>query len=382
MLWGSSFLLASLDDSSRPGRLLDGVAFGSTQPLSVVVDWLVLGLILFWLAASVAKHLATRAREYGLVAASVAGLLWIGEGIARVKAIIWPATLGIPSYSGDLFARRFVHLNRAGYRDAEHTLVPATGTRRLLLVGDSFAFGAGIANPNERFGEQLTRIVRERTGTHWESLNISQGDRHTLDEIRMLRDGLAYRPLIVVLLYVFNDMEYLANRFSFQPERRPAVFEAPHGIAGRLHPVRLMYWNSFLFQEMYARVRLLGLTLRGGADGGDPFIPYRDTAAVGSHIADLKRFVSLAQGSGAAAVIVPFDPLTANDERARDRYSRFVNSVRTANLPVWSLEGLFDGRRLSEITVNKLDVHPNAFANHLAAERVSGAALKLVSEIQ
>ena len=381
MLWGTSFFLSSIDDSTRPARLLEGIVFGSTQPVGVVLDWLSAGVLLYGFGVAISRRLSPRTREWALTAAALVGILWVGEGVARVKALAWPATFGIPSYSGDLFARRYVHLNRDGYRDVDHARVPAPGRRRLLLVGDSFAFGVGIRNPDDRFGEQLTRLIQKGTDQPWESINVSHGDRHTLEEIEMLADGLTYRPSIVILLYVFNDMDYLASRFPFRPLRRPVVFETPHGIAQRVHPARIAYWNSFLFQELYARARLLSVRLGDRRRDTDPFAPYRDTAAVRTHVADLARFVSMAQASGANAVIVPLDPMTATDDRARDRYARFVNLVRSANLPIWSLEGVFEGRSLADITVNRLDGHPNALANRLASERVSAEALRMAKEI-
>jgi len=237
-----------------------------------------------------------------------------------------------------------------------------------------------MENPDERFGEQLTRALELHSGQRWESINISHGDRQTLEEIQMLGDGLVYRPAIVILIYVFNDMDYLAKRFSFPPPDRPVVFDAPHGSVARLHPLRLAFWNSFLFQELYARARLVNVQFYGGRNS-DPFARYRDTAAVRTHLADIARFVSTARASGAAVAIVPFDPTTAADSLARDRYSRFVNALRSAEFPVWSLEGLFDGKNLSEVTVNRLDPHPNGYANRLAVERVLPQALKLASDV-
>lgn len=380
MLWGTSFLISSVDDRNHPGRLLDGVAFGSTQPVAIVLDWLTVGALLIGLGRWLARRLSLRMREPALAVAAVAAVLWIGEGVARTKALVWPSTLGVPSYSGDLFARRFVHLNYSGYRDVDHVPAVPPGTHRLLLVGDSFAFGSGIRNPDGRFGEQLTRLLQQHTGQRWESINVSHGDRHTLDEIEMLDEGLAYRPSIVVLVYVFNDMDYLANKFSFRPDR-PEVFEAPRGIVQRIAPARIAYWNSFLFQEVYARGQLLRARWQKAPLESDPFAPYRDTAAVRAHLIDLARFVSIAQTSGATPVIVPFDPTTATDVHSRERYARFVNSLRSANLPVWSLEGVFEGRNLADVTVNRLDIHPNGFANRLAVERVSGQTLTLASEI-
>ena len=48
--------------------------------------------------------------------------------------------------------------NRDGFRDDEFIVERAPGTRRILIYGDSFAFGAGVAK-DERFGELIERSI-------------------------------------------------------------------------------------------------------------------------------------------------------------------------------------------------------------------------------
>src|SRR5207302_2554348 len=113
-------------------------------------------------------------------------LLVLGEGIVRVKAVVAPAIEGYPTYSTKLWERKYVHLNREGFRDEEHTVINHSDAHRLLILGDSFAFGYGINRVEDRFGEQLGKMLDENTPYCWEIINGSHPDTHTLHHIDFL----------------------------------------------------------------------------------------------------------------------------------------------------------------------------------------------------
>src|SRR5437667_261926 len=243
--------------------------------------------------------------------------------------------------------------------DVEHVPQPVPGRRRLLVVGDSYAFGWGVPRIEDRFGEQLAARLAGG-GTPWESINVSEPDKHTLDEFDFLRRGLRYRPDLVVLVYVFNDMDYLVG---ITP--RPMLAEAPKGIAGRLNPVRLLFTNSYLFQEMYAHVH--AMALRRSSQVLSPFRVYDDSGLVARHLADLARFVAIGESAGAATAIVPIEIATSVDTATLRRYEQFVTGARAVGLPLVSIAHAFDGYSTSSITVGELDGHPNARGHHIAA---------------
>ncbi|MCH8966818.1 MAG: SGNH/GDSL hydrolase family protein, partial [Planctomycetes bacterium] len=209
LAWGTAYLLSALDARSNAARLLDGNLVGSSAPLAAVLEWLTMVAFLGVAMNMVIEHRHARWINLTLPLLSVATLLTLAEGGARLRAIILPATQGFPTYSGDLWTRRFVHLNQLGFRDTDHVAGRRDGARRLLVVGDSYAFGAGIRRTADRFGERLVIGLTSASGETWQSVNASRGDSHTLDEIEFLRRSLPYEPDVVILLYVFNDIDYL-----------------------------------------------------------------------------------------------------------------------------------------------------------------------------
>jgi hypothetical protein len=361
--WGVAYLLSALETPPAAARILDLDFFGSAIPAAALLEWIALLAIALAGGIVVGRRLPARYANPALSCGAVICLALVGEGVARVKAVVAPATEGFPTASGALWYRRHVRLNRDGFRDRPHAVSPEAGSHRLLAIGDSYAFGVGIERLEDRFGEQLGAMLATGTGERWEVINASQGDLHTLQEIALLQRVLPCGPDVIVLVYVFNDIDYLRP-----VTERTVLTEAPRTLLQRLHPVRLLFENSYLFQELYVRVRLLGW--RRAAQAGDLVDAYADSALLARHIDDLGRFVSLARQTGAVVGIVPFDHAVTLSAAIRRRYQTFVSRARTGGLPIWSLDGAFNGVEFSQLTVNSLDGHPNPLANRLAAAAV------------
>lgn len=359
LLWGVGYLWAALDAASNAGEAFDLNFFGSTTPAAIVLGWLALACLL-GAGVSLMRRTTERWANVALSISTTAVLALLGEGAVRAKALVAPATEGFPTYAGALWTRRYVRLNRAGFRDTEHLRTRVRGTHRILLIGDSFAFGVGIPRTEDRLGERLALDLNRVTGSSWEVVNVSHPDRNTLDEITMLDSTVAYRPDVIILVYVFNDIDYL-----YPVTERTVLTEAPQTVWQRLHPVRVLFKNSFLFQEVYIRFWALRRSLHRPDPREDD--PYQDPGLLRRHLADVARFVHKGRHAGAVVGIVPFDPKVAGDATARRRYETFVGVALTAGLPIWRADSAFDGLTIPQLTVNRLDGHPNEVANRLVA---------------
>jgi hypothetical protein len=278
------------------------------------------------------------------------------EGILRVGAIVAPRNQGIPTYNSQLWERRYVQYNYARFRDVEHSVSKNAQTRRLLIIGDSFAFGWGIQSIEDRFDFQLARRIKAKTQVTWETINISRGDTHTLDHIQFLKKGLIYNPDVVILLYVFNDIDYL---YPVTPRKALPTFSA----------ASILLKNFYIFQELYLRVRQIDLQYVKTRNGKND--PYKDPSLLGTHVEDLSTFVKLAKQSGASVRVVPFDVSLVASDQSRRRYHDFINTLAGAKIPTWSLENAFDHLPYSHIVNNSNDGHPNEIANGIAAEEIA-----------
>ena len=129
---------------------------------------------------------------------------------------------------------------------------PSQAGRLLAVVGDSYAFGWGIRDAADRFGERLVRTLNQDTTEKWRLVNASVGNRHTLQEFALMDSVMRFSPDVVILLYVFNDIDYLSP-----PDSQVAWANHGKSFASRLAPIRLLFLNSYLFQELLVRFRQL-----------------------------------------------------------------------------------------------------------------------------
>lgn len=366
LLWGVGYLLNAFDSPTSGGQIADLNAFGTSHPAAALLLWGGLMLGILALAEPILRHGRNAGWGGILLTAWVTILLFLlVEGGLRVRAIVAPETQGFPTYTTELWKRKFVSLNHLGFRDSDHSPLPASGRHRLLVVGDSYAFGWGITDVQRRFGEQLADRLTNLTGSEWEAINASRGDTSTLTHIEYLTAMLKNQPEFVVLLYVFNDIDYLV---PVTPRFGPS--EHTNSFLKRISPLLTAFRNFFLFQEIYVRLRLISYSQP--SNGEDPPDPYQDKPVLEKHLNDLSHFASLANTSNSVVAIVPFEPTVIENSHSAQRYVYFTKSATAVGLPIWPIPPEeYAGHKYEDLIVNKLDRHPNELANSLVAESIA-----------
>lgn len=379
LLWGGGYFISAIDRSDDGARIVDFNLIGSVNPLAMFLEWGALVCVFVAIAQTLWTYRMHRWACIALMALPLGAVLILAEGLARTVTVVFPEPQGFPTYRSQQWERRYVKLNSLGFRDSEHVFQPEANTRRLLIIGDSYAFGWGLEDMDDRFGEQMGVRLTRATGMKWEVMTASCPDTHTLVHLGFLEKMLPYHPDLVILLYVFNDIDYLA-----MVTPRQGQSERPRSLWEYLDPIRLFYRNSFLFQEVYIRVRQLnvssvGVTQRDKSQSQDP---YWNQTLVGQHLQDVLKFIKLAMEAGATAVMLPFDVAIAEKEELQRRYAHFVEEATVAGIPTWSASGAFAGYTFDQLTVNVLDRHPNKLANRLLAEFVGIRAAETVMKDQ
>jgi lysophospholipase L1-like esterase len=117
---------------------------------------------------------------------------------------------------------RPLSINSKGLRDREYPYEKPSGVSRILVLGDSFTWGYGVAD-GEIFTEVLEAGLR-RDGLHWEVLNAGVSGWGTDQEyLYLINEGFKYAPDVVVLAFlVFNDPEN--NAWSVQYGLHKPIF--------------------------------------------------------------------------------------------------------------------------------------------------------------
>jgi hypothetical protein len=282
-------------------------------------------------------------------------------------ALDWDTTDGsFALLSSQRWIRRHVRLNARGFRDRRE-LDGATipGERRILVLGDSLAFGQGINRAEDRFSDLLETMLGER-GVPARVHNVAQPGWNTQEELqelwRLSREGIPFD--LVVLAYCLNDHFY----FPEQPEpyRRAVDRAAVPPAAARLFTQR-----SYLLSFLYHRLT----TFRDPVLAGYPGMVldfFRRPDIRARHSRELLMLRDHCRGVGADLVVVTF-PLTFGtweDYPLEEMHRALGEFWRGAGVEHVDLREDFRTQAVERLTVGRYDRHPNERANRIAAERV------------
>jgi len=210
-------------------------------------------------------------------------------------------------------------INSAGFRDVDHPVEKPLDRKRILVLGDSFIFGAGV--PEE---ETLTRRLESGTpGTEVINTGVpgyDLGQEYLFYKVR----GRRYRPDLVLLAFFINDLTLVPElEVIDDPEGLPAAYryrpEVERKLERRDQPTRnpitiVARWltdHSALYLLIHQR-----LSSHGGGEiipgGRDVFVFKSEYDEATSRawerayriLDDLKR-LSIENGSRLAVILVP-----------------------------------------------------------------------------
>src|SRR5919106_462843 len=140
-----------------------------------------------------------------LVLLSVGVFLLLAEGAVRLLGADQPRRTGYAPV--DTKRRAMRPRNARGYRDLERVVSKPPGLRRVVSLGDSFAWGASVEF-EDAYPQRLERGLNRRRRERWEVVSLALPGMNTVDEASQLeQEGMAYSPDVVLVGYVFNDSE-------------------------------------------------------------------------------------------------------------------------------------------------------------------------------
>ncbi len=97
-------------------------------------------------------------------------------------------------------------VNSLGMRGAERPATKPKGGFRVLVLGDSVAYGVGVG-PNDTFSAKLEALLKGKaSGRYVDVLNAGVSGYNTLQELEVLEKRLPLEPDVVVLSYCPNDI--------------------------------------------------------------------------------------------------------------------------------------------------------------------------------
>lgn len=115
-----------------------------------------------------------------------------------------------------------IHINSNGLREKEITYQKQTGTKRIVVLGDSMVFGFGV-NEELAIPSRLQELY-SNSGKQVEVINMGVVGFGTAQELLLLKkEGLKYSPDIVIcVFYIGNDL--YNNCLGFEYEKPKPYF--------------------------------------------------------------------------------------------------------------------------------------------------------------
>ena len=190
-----------------------------------------------------------------LLAESILRLLGYGDAIQYdyVDELGW---VHQPNQHARTVGGWTVRIDSAGLRGPEYARVKGPGVFRILLVGDSFTFGYGVAE-DSTYGAQLQRLLRDG-GASCGTVQVINGGvngYNTDQEVAFVRRvGSAFRPDVVVL--GFNPNDIMAPAEGKTMLHRPGL--------------KKLLGRSALYQFLVPRIK--AVVLRQAGEGYDSTI--------------------------------------------------------------------------------------------------------------
>ena len=260
-------------------------------------------------------------------------------------------------------------VNSAGFRDREYAVDKPTGTYRIVVLGDSIAFGYCDEERSIPLEQTFSEVLETRLATtplaghaSVEVLNFGVSGYDTTQEVELLAEkALAYSPDLVLVAYCLNDITSSSRElFLFRQQddwgTRQAANKLYRGAVFRSHLVRLI-WAMTSAPEP--------VSLDAGAGAGTP-----DNRASAKAFNRLNAISEL-NGFDVMLVVFPyFDrfesyPHGAHHHALRTAAERFGWGYLDL-LPVF--QGL--SRDTDELCTPCCNVHPNVRGHELTAAAI------------
>jgi lysophospholipase L1-like esterase len=260
-------------------------------------------------------------------------------------------------------------LNSKGYHDTEHTIIKPNGTERIIVLGDSFTYSAGIARVEDMYTGVLQERLNQKYGSgKFEVINLGIPGFNSADEVNMLRDnGLQYSPDIIVLQYYINDAEGIGSTKGFEG-MMIEHFVYPYEIGAYLYErsyayyllesrIKALLWNMGFFHTSYQAYML--------------HLYSRENPYFAEHIQKEKEFIMIGRNANIPVIIFNMPDLTNFTPYPYMYINRFIGNVTVMNGGYY-----FDVLpSVSHYSPEQLFLNPNDRHMNVFASNISGTAL-------
>ncbi|MFC1809767.1 SGNH/GDSL hydrolase family protein [Candidatus Omnitrophota bacterium] len=285
---------------------------------------------------------------------------------------------GITSPSHYTFYKKYYHYNSLGFRDKERTYGNNNNAYRILAIGDSYTFGAGVKYKEELYTYILENRLNESNilGSRLvEVINTGKKGLNTKQEFAYLRNkGILFSPDMIILGYVLNDAttDELKQKMA-RNNQEWQLLPPPFG----------KFLNAYSFTYYFLRKRLKS-TFYDKASSVSRKKPYfinlYSEENTKKHREIFVEFLKFCEVHGIKVFIVLFPQMyhirdevyPYNDEH------KYVETIADEHsVPLVDLLKDLQNSDFETFTVSSTDAHPNEHVHRLAANVIYN---KIVNE--
>jgi lysophospholipase L1-like esterase len=323
-----------------------------------------------WNGRSDHGRLSPHLLTFLLSASSCVFAVLLAEGILRFLGYGHPIEFNYrpdvgwihtPNQRASTIGRWTVRINSSGLRGPEYPTPKPSGLFRILLVGDSFTFGYGVAE-DSTYGAQLQRMLRSRPAScgSVQVINGGVNGYNTEQEVAFVKQlGLPLEPDLIILGFNPND---IMSRAEGKTMLRHLGFKKALG-------------RSAVYQFFAPRLKAVVLR-RAGEEydstiakfiAGDPSVALR-----GEEVRqELDSLAGVGEKSAfrVAVAIFPFADQVYSAPKGPWPPEIFSRLESTAEIPVLDLLPAFRAaaRQGQDLFLDEPTHHPNPRALHIVA---------------
>jgi len=248
-----------------------------------------------------------------------------------------------------------VEFNSEFFRDKDRDIVGDKD--RILVIGDSIAFGWGINDPGDRFSNILDYKLED-----YEVINFGKYGANTEGELEILKNnGLKLNPDLIILAYTLNDAESFGSRGNF-----PIMYQhlvVPYELGG------FLYQNSFVYYFLESRIfRIVDrLELRQSYLDYLQFLYEEDSKYLDNQKNNFKEFKELE-----IPILLVIFPILTDFENYPflDIHEEVRGLAEENGIEVLDLYNVYKDYDAKDLIVSNFDAHLNELGNKIASDAI------------
>lgn len=243
------------------------------------------------------------------------------------------------------------------------------GVKRIVLIGDSFVFGAGVAD-YETIGSLLgERLRAAQPDLQVQTVSLASPAANTTHYVKLASEALAYSPDLVILgFFVGNDAETEFLRET----------QGPAGTSSLVSVRNALLTHSRTLSAVYSLARPFESTRRQDLYMASTFDNAEKWATVERNLAAIDQQLT-SRGIRTVVLIYPYlfsSPRLGLNELSSYRYRQYHDRVRTATGRYFDVVDALDYFTAEHVTsfddyIVVGDGHPNGRFNALVADHLA-----------